>query len=509
MIRPSFKSAYVLSAPPSVLTAVVVIWCCGIARGEEEQTPLWLVVGREELLKPIGALAERRRAEGFEAIVSTEGVEKALAGAPRRPEFLLLVGDDEPGKEAAPWYLPAKRMRLYRWRRTQREEFASDAAWGDLDGDLMPEVAVGRVPARSAAEVELAVKKILAFERRPANPADLGLTLWAGSPNYGPVIDATATELLLAMLRMNGPSWTRLWVVSGNPHHPLCGWPPDQPELFTRQVAQGGLCSVLMGHASAERFFSTLHEGRPVYYQAADARAALAQGSPGAPMVFFSCESGDFTRPSHCMAEAFFFFPGGPVTTIAATTESHPLTNYFSGTCLLKELGGQRDRIGSMWLAAQRQATRQRNFLAERVLRDVEGKLEEAIDVAKLRRDQVLMYALLGDPATRLKVPKPLEASVERVDSGWRWRAQRREGARSLAVGHRPSRLPAAEWTGRPADRQKARAAFEAANAALGFTSLPSPPDDGPWEGTVDRPGLLRLVTVAGGQLYVAVLRLQ
>jgi len=170
MIRFLRNSAGVLPMAVRLPIVAAALWACAGARGDDGPKPLWLVVGREELLKPIGPLAEKRRAEGFEAVVSTEGVEKALAAAPRRPEFLLLVGDDEPGHAAATWYLPAKRMKLYRWRQSQREEFASDAAWGDLDGDLVPEVAVGRIPARTAAEVELAVGKILAFERRPPSP---------------------------------------------------------------------------------------------------------------------------------------------------------------------------------------------------------------------------------------------------------------------------------------------------------------------------------------------------
>ncbi len=488
---------------------VIVLWSCSGFCGEEAPKPLWLVVGREGLVKPIEPLAEYRRKEGFQAVVSTLAVEKALAASPRRPDFLLLVGDDEPGQEKAPWYLPARRMKLYRWRRAQREQFASDAAWGDLDGDLIPEVAVGRIPARTAAEVELAVNKILAFERRPASLADLKLPVWAGSPRYGPAIDATATGLLLMMVRISGPSWVHPWIVTGNPNHPLCGWPPDQPELFSREVKQGGLCAVLMGHASAESFFSMSHQGRPVYYRASDARREFAQGPPTAPMVFFTCESGNFARAGPCLAESFLFFPGGPVATIAATTESHPLTNYFSGTCLLSQLGGRQDRLGSIWLAAQRRAMEQRNFLVEMVLRDVEGKLQQQIDVAKLRRDQMLMYALLGDPATRLKIPKPLEASLRRVENGWRWTAERPKGAKGLAVGHRPSDASGGQWSEAPTDRQKALAAFQSANAELGFVSLPSPPETGPWEGTVDRPGWLRLVAVAEGELHVAVLKLK
>lgn len=71
-----------------------------------------------------------------------------------------MPGHDEPGKESAPWYLPAKRMKLYRWRLQQRKQFASDAAWGDLDGDLVPEVALGRLVTVADGQLRVAVLRI-------------------------------------------------------------------------------------------------------------------------------------------------------------------------------------------------------------------------------------------------------------------------------------------------------------------------------------------------------------
>ena len=491
---------------------LVVFFAATCWRGEgtraEEEKPIWLAVARPGLAGPLDLLAQERRNEGMEVVVSTAAVEKAVAALPRRPAFLLLVGDDEPGKEAEPWYLAAKRKPLYRWRRAQPRQFASDAAWGDLDADGLPDVPVGRIPARTPAQVELAVKKILAFQRKKPTAADLQLAVWAGSPQYGAAIDTVASEMLLVMLKTTAPRWAAPWVISGNRQHPLCGWPPDQPALFTRRMREGSVLNVLMGHASAERFFSMSDGDRPIWYTAEDAAGPLEKGPPAAPMVLFSCTSGDFTRPAPCMAESFLMLPGGPMATIAATTESHPLTNYFSSVCLLKELGSGEDRLGLVWLAGQQKARKARSFLVERVLRDVEGKLEDEIDVEKLRRDQLLMYALLGDPATRLRLPKPLVASAQRTAEGWRWKAQRPVGATRLEVGHRAAVAPRDALKQRPAGREEARKAFEEANAALAFAPLPSPPDAGPWEGTVERPGWLRLVATGGGEIHVAVLKL-
>jgi hypothetical protein len=508
MIRYCHNLTSVLSAAARLLVAVAVLSFCGGARGEDSPKPLWLVVGSEELVAPIGPLAEHRRKEGFETVVSTKGVAEALAAAARRPDYLLLVGDYQPGQADAVWYLPARTMDYYRWRSTQEEQFASDLAWGDLDGDLMPEIAVGRIPARTAEQVELAVGKILAFERRPADPADLRLVVWAGSPQFGPLIEATATQLLLTTISMEGPAWAHPWIISGNPNHPLCGWPPDQPELFTRQLTQGCLCAVLMGHGRAESFFSMDHQGTSIRYQASGARPGLSKGPPAPPLFLFCCYSGDFSRQAPSLAEELFFLPGGPVATIAATAESHPLMNYFSGTNLLGELEARRERLGELWLATQQRAIQQRDVLAELILRQVEGTLDGELDLARLRRDHMLMYALLGDPATHLKTSRPLQTDLERTQDGWRWTAQRPQGAGTLVVSHRPARPPRFQRTESPSDAEQCRAAFEAANAALGFTPLPSPPDEGPWQGTITKPGWLRLATVAQGQLYVAVLEI-
>ena len=135
-----------------------------------EKKPLWLAVGSAELTEPLTALAQKRRSDGFETLVSNKPVEEVMAASSRRPDFLLLVGDDEPGQEKSPWFLPAKRKKLYRWRSVQPQDFPSDAAWGDLDGDGVPDIPVGRIPARTRAQVELVVRRSLRLSHNRPRP---------------------------------------------------------------------------------------------------------------------------------------------------------------------------------------------------------------------------------------------------------------------------------------------------------------------------------------------------
>jgi hypothetical protein len=472
-----------------------------------DEKPIWLAVVEPDLVAAVQPLAEHRRRDGFEVVVSTETIEKALAAVPRRPQFVLLVGDDELGERAAAHRLPAKRMPLYRWRSEQRRQFASDMAWGDLDSDGTPDVAVGRIPARTPVEVERVVGKIVAFEKQPPRPADLGLPVWLGASGYNTTLDALASGMAVSMLQSTGPAWASPWVVSGNPSDSFCGWPHAQAARFSERLKQGCLVSVLMGHANADAFFSMRFGQDWIWYTAAGAAKSLGEGSPAGPMFFFSCESGDFARSRPCQAESLLLMTGGPVAVVGATTESHPLTNYYSGTCLLAAIGKREKRLGSLWLNAQREAKRSSNPLMDSLLRNAEGRLDAEIDVAKLRRDQMLMYAILGDPATRLRLPEPLTATIERTSGGWRWQATKPAGAVGLEVGFRAAGSPPTSWEGPKAGEKKANAGADAANAWLSFARLPSPPDEGRWEGEVSRPGRLRLVAHDGKTLYVAVLK--
>jgi len=451
-------------------------------------------------------LAELRRKQGFDVVVSTDPVEKAVAALPRRPACIVLVGDDAE-RGALVWAIPAKEFKLYRWRAVQRTTFASDAALGDLDGDLVPDVPVGRLPARSTDQVKRIVDKILAYERRPAGLDDLRLPVWAGSPCYGKAIDSMSTEMLVAAVRMNAPAWAQPWLLSGGAGHALCGWPPDQPALFAKQLRRGTL-AYMMGHGDRECFYSMDFKGEAVKLTAQAAAAELAKGPPGPPLVIFACDCGHFTAESDCLAESLLRLPGGPVACIAASTESHPLTNYFSGTCLLSELSGRHERVGELWLAAQRAAMKARNPLIERMLRDVEGKLENEINVAALRRDQMLMYALLGDPATRLKLPGRLHGKLVRSGDGWQWKVVRPEGATKLYVGQRPAE-PKMPPTRAAVKADQARVDLTAANEALAFRPVSKIAANGKWEGFVGEAGTLRLVAVAPDRLYVAALKLK
>jgi hypothetical protein len=243
-------------------------------------------------------------------------------------------------------------------------------------------------------------------------------------------------------------------------------------------------------------------------YAAFVAKELLQAGAPAPPMIIIACHCGDFTTSRQCLGESMLFMSGGPVAVVAAVTESHPLTNYFSGLCLMQALNGKKKSIGTLWLTAQQQMMSVRNVVLEWALRDVEGKLEDEIDVSKLRRDQILMYALLGDPATGICLPDSLQTRNDYGPNGWHWQVDKPHGATRLYVSFRSDKqkTPNAQ---EPSERTVALERFRQANAAFAFTALAELSDDKIWEGIINESGTLRLVATGAGQIYVGVVKLK
>ena len=468
---------------------------------------LWLVVTRKMFTADLKPLVERRRGEGFDATVSTLAADKAIASVKRRPSFILLVGDDQPGSQGENWYLPAPRRKLYRWRSVQREQFATDMLLGDFDNDLVPDAPVGRLPVRTTKQLRRLVAQIIAHESRQPSPDDLRLPAWGGSPGYNAFVDSMTTSMALAAVKTTSPRWIRPWMILSDPKHPLCGTPEKHAEMFTKQLSRGGALGVMMGHGSATGFYSMQSSGRGIWFTAREARKGLAGGPPAPVVAIFSCDTGNFAGKRESLGESLLMTQGGPVAVIAATAESHPLTNYFSGLCLLQSLGGGHKRLGDLWLDAQKKARLARNPLAERLLRDIEGKLEDRINVDKLRRDQTLMYALLGDPATRLHLPDRLRGKIRYVDGKWKWQAHRPTGTTVLHVSFRPSgkTIPKPRTSEDRADPGKL---FARADETFAFKPLGRLGPSDTWSGTHATEGTLRLVAVGPGRIYAAAINL-
>jgi len=442
-------------------TAVCVgcasVLVCALVAGSAEGADgkgLYLIVTRRALAAGAETLAAYRRETGYdvavEALERSSGdaagplrvdairgcIDRAVASRGGRPAFIVLCGDETEQVDAeADWRMPAVRVPLYRWRLNQRTTFTSDSCWGDLDGDGLPDVPVGRVPARSSEAVRAYVDKLRRYEAQEISADALRTVLWMGIPGYDAKSDALMTPIAMETVRRYLPGVLTCWWLSGDPRWP-CWLPRDeQAGRFLAEMQAGSVFNLFCGHGSASKALANISKSMRTAMTADDLRG-LPSGRPSGPLVFLACTIGRFEwSKGPCLGEALWAHPGGPVVVVAASTQSHPLTNYYSAIGLARTIGQSGRTIGEWWVAAQRVAYREFSPVVEAMLKDAEGKLEPRIDVAKLRRDQPPMFNILGDPACRLRLPEPLAVDAECRDGRLTVRSSLPEGVRRVAVG--------------------------------------------------------------------------
>ncbi len=486
----------------TIIAAVLLAFTLAEAIAETNR-PVWVCITRPALANAIKPLAGKRTKDGFDVrIISTDNPAEELSKLTSQIDYLLIVGDDQPGKADQPWYVPTKQVPAYRWDSRQASEYASDLAWADIDSDNRPDFPVGRIPARSNGEVRTVVQKILEYEALPPSMNLLDMPVGTGAGGFSPMIDRMTTALLIKSISSYGPKWSQPWIVSGDTTNALCGWPPEGPNAYRKQLANGPAIAALIGHSSENGFYFTPWKGKKLFFTA-DQAGKILKGPPSAPMIIVACLAAKFTGPEPCISEQLLFMPSGPVAMIGATRLSHPLPNYFTGISLLKESAAGHERLGDFWIASQQNMLTERNMLVEAVTYN-----RSSVDQFKLREDQFLTYAILGDPATRLKLPEKLRSKITREPGLVNWQVDKPQGATSLAVHFRPP--PAKRPTLKPDANAETRRRLQiASNKIFAFKQVATLKPTESWSGTWDKPGTLRLTAIGPEKLHVAVFQLK
>ena len=467
-------------------------------------------------------LAQKRTGDGFHVVISTESITGAIASCPREPNYLVIVGDYQENHQDEPWFMPSRIQRFYQFNYGQRDVYVADPLWGDLDNDLVPDLPVGRIPVRTTEQLQLVINKILSWENQPPDPNNLSLLVWAGTPNYNPILDNLIITLGANLVKQNAPDWMQMWSIIAHPLNPLCGWPPDHSAMFQQQLQKGAALAVLIGHARERSFLSMVRQGEYIEFTAPDKyynpystynsnpnnSENQSRICPAPVMTLITCYTGDFSGSMNCLAESLLFMPDGPVTLVAATTESHPLTNAYTSLALLQNLNKNEKRLGDIWLNTQTQMLNTRNFILENILSKVENRFDDKLDIPQLRRDQSLMYTVIGDPAVKLPLPNPLTVTCERTADGWSWQAEKPDGATRLLVGFRPPIQPLL-LVPTPSDKPKAAQIFQQTNQTYAFSRLAELHRNEPWEGNFNKQGTLRLIALGPHTIYAAALKLE
>jgi hypothetical protein len=366
-----------------------------------------LVITPPEFEPALKAWRQHREKQGM-----TVTVRPALeARGPRGPKFILLLGDV---KRVPCAYAPANAILVWE----KEKEIATDNRIADLDGDDLPDIAVGRIPADSREEAEAMLGKIVAYE----NDRDFGtwrrrVDVIAGIAGFGELYDKIIEAASTRLLSEEIPLGYDLHVTWANPASPFCPPPAAVARTVVERFNEGALFVTYMGHGSPRALDRVRWQDRPYPIFTEDHVDELA-ARRGAPIAYLCCcSTGHFDGEPDCLAEYLLKRPGGPVAVIASSRVSMP---YANGV-LSKEMLGALFRenaatVGEMLRLAKRRMIEPRPGDEMRQAIDMFGKFwkPKPEDLAAERHEHLWLYNLLGDPSMR--IPRAADVSLACAD---------------------------------------------------------------------------------------------
>ena len=188
------------------------------------------MIAPREFLEAAQPLVERRREQGlvsravsFEEIASEFGHGQPTAEAIRAfleyayhswqrpsPRYVVLLGDatyDPRHFLSTSWPSPLPAL----WTKTSYLWTASDPALAAVNGeDLLPDLAIGRLPATSREQAEALVGKLLAWEDSGQGLVGQALSSWRTTPDLAGDFEADVEDVRASFL--SGRSTTTLKV---------------------------------------------------------------------------------------------------------------------------------------------------------------------------------------------------------------------------------------------------------------------------------------------------------
>jgi hypothetical protein len=363
-----------------------------------------------------------RRGQGHElTVVDVPATAVQLRAAIHRANqagslhYVVLIGDEPTARDTDPRtarvtiptnYVPAK-VNL-RWG--LEKEIASDTPYADVDGDDVPDLAVGRIPAHSAAELAAVVRKVICYEQQVDHgPWEKCLNIVSGAGGFGAVTDAIVEAAGRQVIQQTVPSQY------------------DVRHIFAASTSTDGSATIDFGarargelNSGAGLAWIYVGHGLPTELVRAPTGSGLRSilstrdipelhCGPHNPLaVLVACYTGAMDAPKPCLGEELMLAEQGPVAVIAATRVTMPYGNTIIGCELLRACFQDRPAaLGDVLRLAQRRVLKPIDNDRMRATLDGMAQLlsPPPVDLPAERREHVLMYQMIGDPLLRLHRP--------------------------------------------------------------------------------------------------------
>ncbi len=305
--------------------------------------------------------------------------------------YLLIIGDSYDGRESVDNEVPAQNFY------NSHGECYTDNSYVDIDGDGLPEAAVGRLPFRTNAEVEAYLEKLKKYD----SGYETGLwnrriTFYAGEAGFGAQVDGIIEYLAFNALDRMNYSFDLIgaWDNPASPYYYI-----PFPEKVADLYNMGSLMNVFIGHGSKD--------GTNVDFSASDMSAINVKHK--IPFsFFFACQIGMFKGKDDSLSEAMIKAVNSPLTALGASDDSHPYANaVYSYEIQRAMFDAFPATIGGAVMTMKREGSLNKNDKFRGLMNNLAKQTElTEEDFEPLLKLHASMYNLLGDPSIEVKYPK-------------------------------------------------------------------------------------------------------
>jgi len=318
---------------------------------------------------------------------------------------------------------------------------ATDVYYGDVDGDECPDLAVGRLPAKTPEDLTRMLRRSIDYEQSQSfGPWRDRIHATAGVGGFGVLAD-TAIESVAKRLLADGiPDRFQLNMTHASLTSPYCPDPFSLTRTFIGKINEGGLFWVYIGHGNVDRLddFVVGKAAIPICLKENVSQFDVQNGPPIA--LILACFTGAFDARVDCFAETLLANNSGPIAVIAGSRVTMPYGMSQLSTEMME--GCFREQIptlGGILLNAKRNIWKQGEVPTETKITDVsKAKADKVLpaqrlrekqqvlfqqmakalspeghDLTEERREHVRLMNLLGDPLLRIRHPVAMRLECE------------------------------------------------------------------------------------------------
>ncbi|MFN3151890.1 C25 family cysteine peptidase [Bremerella sp.] len=332
---------------------------------------------------------------------------------------VLLVGDavaDKSGEVGIPVHYQKAVVNVHFG---SEPEIPTDNYYADLDDDQIPDLAVGRFSVNNEEQLKTIVAKTIDYESKlPPGDWQRRLHFVAGVGGFGSAVDTMMETITKKFLTDEIPPHFEAIVAQGSWRSIYCPDPREFRDEVVRQLNEGGLFWVYMGHGHVESldYIRVPNDAYPILTNKDVAALRNETSSPIA--IFLSCYTGAFDAPRDCLGEKLLREKGGPVAVFAGSRVTMPYAMSVMGTEMLQQyFDQQQPTLGQLLLNAKREAMKQGGKSGNRKMLDTMAALVSPKPglLQEERLEHMALFNLLGDPLLKLSHASPVEVSAPEV----------------------------------------------------------------------------------------------